>query len=120
MNQGDLVLYEQQWADGATSRDISSGGEVKTKDQKIELKRRQFGQWRFNIAMDHPPEVVDKTETRAEINVYYSISITFPGGECRRRTGVLEKYTVTCGAAGQWQIIDNTDEINVSGSANRC
>jgi hypothetical protein len=120
MNQRDLALYEQQWADGATSRDMPSGGQVKTKDQKIETKRKQFDQWQFNIAMDHSPEIINKTSIRADISVYYSISITFTGGECRRRTGVLEKYTVTCGAAGQWQIIDNTDEINVSGSANRC
>jgi len=120
VNQGDLDLYAQQWADGATSRDAFSGGGDRTKAQKIETKRTQFSKWQFNLTMDRPPEITNRSASQAEISVYYSISITFTPGECRRRSGVLEKYMVTCGDTGRWQIIDNTDEINVSGSAGRC
>lgn len=120
VNEEDLDLYAQQWADGATSRDVFSGGGERTKAEKVETKRAQFSKWKFNLTMDRPPEILSKTATRAEISVYYSISITFASGECKRRTGVLEKYTVTCGDTGRWQIMDNTDEINVSGSAGRC
>jgi hypothetical protein len=120
VNQGDLDLYAQQWADGATSRDVFSGGGDRTKTQKIESKRTQFSKWQFNLTMDRPPEIANRSATQAEISVYYSISITFTPGECKRRSGVLEKYMVTCGDTGRWQIIDNTDEINVSGSASRC
>ena len=120
VNQRDLDLYAQQWADDATSRDVFAGGSERTKAQKIETKRTQFSKWQFDLAMDRPPEIVSRTATRAEISVYYSISITFAPGECKKRTGVLEKYIVTCGDTGRWQVLDNTDEINVSGSASRC
>jgi hypothetical protein len=120
VNQRDLDLYAEQWADGATSRDVFGGGNERTKAQKIETKRTQFSKWQFDLTMDRPPEISSRTTTQAEISVYYSISITFAPGECKRRTEVLEKYRVTCGDAGRWQIIDNTDEINVSGSASRC
>jgi hypothetical protein len=120
VNQRDLDLYAEQWADGATSRDVFGGGSERTKAQKIETKRTQFSKWQFDLTMDRPPEITSRTTTLADISVYYSISITFAPGECKRRTGVLEKYRVTCGDTGRWQIIDNTDEINVSGSASRC
>jgi clan AA aspartic protease (TIGR02281 family) len=119
INQRDIDLYARQWADNGTYRDIFDGGQVKTKAEKIESRRKSFVENRFSITMDRPPEILSRSAGEAQISVYYSMSITFPDGVCKRRAGVLERYTVSC-IAGQWQILDNTDEINVTGPSTRC
>jgi hypothetical protein len=121
MNQRDINLYAQQWADNATYRDMFSGGKIKTKGEKIDTRTKQFTQWELlNITMDRSPEVTSKSTDQAQIRVFYSISIKNYGGACLRRTGILEQYTVICGSSGLWQILENVDEINVSGLPDHC
>jgi hypothetical protein len=123
VNQRDIDVYAAQWADNATYIDLSPNtapSTVTTKEQKIDRKRQQFSQWKFNLTMDRRPSIISKSPTEAMIEVYYSMSITYPSGDCRRRTNVLERYKVTCGASGQWQILENRDEMNVSGPSSGC
>ena len=115
VNQRNIDLYAEQWADDATYRDVFAGI-TRTKQEKIKGKQDNFSQWEtVNLTMDKKPEIVHKTNAGAQIQVIYSMTFKYPGKKSLTRTGVIERYDVVCDASGRWLIKTNIDEINVSG-----
>jgi hypothetical protein len=117
VNQRNIDLYAEQWADDATYRDVFAGV-TRTKQEKIKGKQDNFAQWEsVNLTMDRKPEVLSKSNDNAEVQVTYSMTFKYPGQRPLTRNGIKEKYGVVCDPSGRWVIKTNLDEINVSGSA---
>jgi hypothetical protein len=121
VNQRDIALYAEQWAEDAIYRDVFAGGKPRTKEEKVKTKQKQFTNWvDVNIKMDQRPQILSRTPDRAEIEVYYTMMIKPSAQSCLIRTNIQERYTVTCNGTGQWQVLSNTDEMNVNGPPSRC
>jgi hypothetical protein len=121
VNQRDIAMYAEQWAEDAVYRDVFTGGKPKNREEKIKTKQKQFVEWTgVDITMDRSPQILSRSAERAEIEVYYTIRIKPSSQTCLIRSNIQERYTVVCNGTGRWQVLNNTDEINVSGPPGRC
>jgi hypothetical protein len=113
INKKDVDLYSTQWSDDGIYRDLFSGI-VQNKAQRLDNRRQRFATWELiNLTMDKNPDVKTKNDGHATIEVTYTMTFKEFGKSPFRRSGVVERYEVVCGAAGNWIIQENIDETNV-------